>query len=141
MNYKVHTVGALASAYGIINVSSTIGIKASPIVFIVGAIVGGLLPDIDHPKSRIGKRFILSEAINKKFGHRYFFHSLLFVLITGALLSLLNFIFGAGVMIGMLSHLILDLIEPGNGVALLYPLNKNKISIWSAKHTSSVDKR
>ncbi|MPN06349.1 hypothetical protein SDC9_153605 [bioreactor metagenome] len=139
MNYQVHTVGALASAYGIIEVSSKIGIKASPLVFIAGALLGGLLPDIDNPDSKIGRLFILSGLIYKKFGHRYFFHSLLFVFITGALLSLFDFIFGAGVMIGMLSHLILDLIGLGNGVALLYPLNKNKISIRSTKHNKKTN--
>ncbi|MBV1799810.1 metal-dependent hydrolase [Siccirubricoccus sp. G192] len=87
------------------------------------AVLGALLPDIDHPKSWVGRRLRpLSHAIAAVFGHRGVTHSLVAVAGCGALL--LN----EGVprqvvaplVVGYLSHLLGDLLTPG-GLRLAWP--------------------
>ncbi|MCY1024749.1 metal-dependent hydrolase [Mammaliicoccus sciuri] len=87
--------------------------------------VASLVPDICHFKSNLGKKiFPISFIVRLIFGHRTFTHSLLFLfLIFWGLRSisapepyLVSFI------LGMLSHIILDMLTP-RGVKLFYPLN------------------
>lgn len=48
----------------------------------VVAVIGAILPDIDHPKSLIGKLFpFISNPLERKFGHRTFTHSFLGALV------------------------------------------------------------
>jgi len=50
----------------------------NPVAFILIVLISGIFPDIDHPKSKIGRKLkILSYPINFIFGHRGLFHSLL----------------------------------------------------------------
>ena len=87
------------------------------------AVLGALLPDIDHPKSWVGRRLRpLSHAVAAVFGHRGVTHSL--VAVAGCGLLLLN----EGVprqvvaplVVGYLSHLLGDLLTPG-GLRLAWP--------------------
>jgi len=87
------------------------------------AVAGSLLPDIDHPKSWVGKRiWPLSGMIAAVLGHRGATHSLLAVIGCGWLL------FNDGysraivvpVLIGYLSHLAGDLLTP-RGLRLAWP--------------------
>lgn len=72
-----------------------------------GAVIGGLLPDIDTPKSKIGKALKpLSVIINKSIGHRTFFHSLLFTALIGVFVSIFSISLGVGVVIGILINFI-----------------------------------
>ena len=90
------------------------------------AVVGSLLPDIDHPKSWAGRRLRpVSMVIGGVFGHRGVTHSLLAVVGCWAALR-----FGTGavprswaapVVVGYLSHLLGDLLTPG-GLRLAWPL-------------------
>ena len=89
------------------------------------AVVGSLLPDIDHPKSWAGRRLRpASTLIAAVFGHRGVTHSLLALLGCWAALR-----YGTGVprawavpvVVGYLSHLLADLLTPG-GLRLAWPL-------------------
>lgn len=89
------------------------------------AVMGALLPDIDHPKSWVGKRTRpLSTIIATIFGHRGATHSLLAAVGCGWLL----FHDGtpraivAPVLVGYLSHLAGDLLTP-RGLRLAWPFN------------------
>ena len=96
------------------------------------AALGGLLPDIDHPESVIGRRVrVLSLPISTVFGHRGITHSLL---ATGAMVGVLWWITHnpayepyrwmiAPLCIGYLSHLLGDSMTP-SGVPLFYPKKK-----------------
>lgn len=89
---------------------------------LMAAALGSLLPDIDHPKSWLGRRIRpVSLLISKIFGHRGITHSLLAVI--GCLLCL-RFIgkanFATAVMVGYLSHLLCDSLTK-RGVPLLWP--------------------
>ncbi|AOQ23055.1 Inner membrane protein YdjM [Moorella thermoacetica] len=95
----------------------------------VGAL-GGLLPDVDHPGSYVGRRVpLVSDAVEMAFGHRGATHSLLavFLFYLAARLAALRFL-GVGVAgplalalaAGYLSHLLLDMLNP-QAVPLFWP--------------------
>lgn len=87
--------------------------------------IGALAPDIDSPKSIVGRAAMpLGMIVGFLFGHRGIFHSMavpfvLFLSYAFFLPSvyLLAFIFG------YMSHLILDAITP-EGVRLLHPFSR-----------------
>lgn len=132
MKYKAHTVGALVSACGLIYISKRYEIEINPISLLGGTIIGGLFPDIDHPKSLIGRSIVpISTIIFATVGHRTLTHSLLFATIIGLLTSIFSLSAGIGISVGILSHIILDLLTPGTrGVAFLYPFNTKKLRLF-----------
>ena len=112
---------------------------------------GSLLPDIDHPTSSASKKFsILSipyrslQFIVGKFkatkhfvGHRGITHSLIFLAIP-IILMCLSFenqwlkICLLGTSVGILSHLIMDMLTP-MGVPLFLPLSRRKYRLLPKK--------
>lgn len=91
--------------------------------------IGSLLPDIDHPKSKFGRLVpFLSYPISAMFGHRGITHS--FFAIIAA--SVVMYLYGAKMWfvsplaIGYVSHLIGDVFT-NSGAPLLWP-RKDKIS-------------
>lgn len=86
------------------------------------AVAGSLLPDIDHPKSWLGRRLpFLSWPLAALVGHRGVTHSLLAT--AGCLLALWqggHTAIAAPLALGYLSHLVGDWCTPG-GVPLLWP--------------------
>ena len=95
------------------------------ILFIAIVMFGALLPDIDHPQSKIGRKF---KIVGFLFEHRGFFHSFLMI----PLISVLIFYFThsyALIMplgIGYGSHLISDAVTK-EGIMPLHPLTKLRI--------------
>jgi len=88
------------------------------------AVLGGLLPDIDHPKSWVGRRLRpVSDLVAGLFGHRGITHSLLAVLACGWLLrqGALPARWAEPLVIGYVSHLAGDLLTPA-GLRLLWPI-------------------
>jgi inner membrane protein len=88
------------------------------------AIAGALLPDIDHPKSWLGRRLpIVSRPLAAMVGHRGFTHSLLAVALCIFVLHERgwNRALAAPLVIGYLSHLAADLVTPA-GLRLAWPL-------------------
>ncbi len=88
------------------------------------AVCGALLPDIDHPKSWMGKRLRpVSTLLAAVFGHRGMTHSL--VAVAGCALLMLRqevpLAISAPLVVGYLSHLAADLVTPG-GLRLAWPL-------------------
>ncbi|MCV2499759.1 MAG: metal-dependent hydrolase [Candidatus Lightella neohaematopini] len=99
---------------------------------ILGSLITCLLPDIDHPKSFIGKRFKwLSIPIYKLFGHRSFTHSLLLIIIIIIYVNIRKINISVDVIyamiIGYISHIIADILTPA-GIPLFWPYSK-KFSI------------
>lgn len=91
------------------------------------AVVGSLLPDVDHPRSWVGRRLRpLSTAIAAALGHRGVTHSAV------AVLGLLALLAQAGARrasadafaVGYLSHLAADMLTP-RGLRLAWPLRRN----------------
>ncbi|TYS58528.1 metal-dependent hydrolase [Sutcliffiella horikoshii] len=133
MMYKTHLATSIAAGVVVSKVLSfpfTIG-------YLSGVVIGSLLPDIDHPRSFIGRRFIvLSKAINKEFGHRGLTHSLIFWLILSVLLSAHINYFTLGVSFGYLFHIFGDFFSR-SGVPLLLPYDKKRFKSFITYKTAS----
>ena len=98
---------------------------ANQIFFICLVMLGALLPDIDHPQSKIGSKF---KIVGFLFEHRGFFHSLLVI----PLISLLIYYFTHSytyilpVGIGYVSHLVSDAITK-EGIMPFHPLSNFRL--------------
>ncbi|MFC1571198.1 metal-dependent hydrolase [Candidatus Margulisiibacteriota bacterium] len=107
------------------------------------AIIGSILPDIDHPSSVIGRiLYPISSRLERKFSHRTITHSLIGWFIATVLFAVIIFIIGflpfisnwgwshlpgrwlAAFSISYLSHLILDMLNK-RGSQLFWP-NKTR---------------
>lgn len=94
---------------------------------------GSVLPDIDHPKSFIGKIFyFLSIPLNRKFGHRGLIHSILLwlpIMVLG-----LYYFKPLGIIgIGVIFHIILDAWNVA-GVHLMKPLSEKTYVMAQKKY-------
>ena len=143
MNYKTHINGGiLVGLYVNLQMSNTSIISTG--VFLGGAVVGSILPDIDHKNSYIGRKAkTISKAINKFAGHRKVFHApLMYLLLYSISLGIINdklLLVGIkGLFLGVLSHLLLDSFTIG-GLPWFYPLSKKKFSLGSVKTNSKVE--
>src|SRR3989344_9126219 len=93
----------------------------NPLIFIGILVFSGILPDIDHGKSYIGRKlFIFSWIINLVFGHRKLIHSILFATIIALLIRTFFGLYWIPFYLGYLSHLLLDGLTK-QGVYIFYP--------------------
>ncbi len=116
----------------------------------MAAAIGGLLPDLDHPESVLGRRLpLLSVPLANTFGHRGMTHSL------GAVLVMLAVLIGITtayhwntvawlvppLIVGYLSHILGDAMTP-SGVPLFWPRKRtysfNLFKTFSWQETVSV---
>lgn len=95
--------------------------------FIPLAMLGSLLPDIDHEKSKINRIIPVTKVVPLLFKHRGFFHSVFPVIIIYALFHHSNLdIIGVPLAVGYSAHLLSDCFTR-MGCNLLYPLSKFRI--------------
>lgn len=147
MTKNTHILGGLTLALTIekfcfskLNMTSFEGI-INVVVFYTFVGLGSIIPDIDKKNSYIGRRLpYVSKAISEKFGHRTFTHSIIFVILVYYILKYIciNNDITFGITIGILSHILLDMLN-FQGVALLYPLN-TKHKICKIKTNSGFEK-
>ena len=105
--------------------------KPIEVVGTMAAGFGGLMPDIDHPHSALGRRIpFISIPLSHLVGHRGVTHSLLAVIAILVLLPVAAFTMDtritmmvAPMCIGYLSHIAGDALTP-SGVPLLWPRRK-----------------
>jgi inner membrane protein len=93
-------------------------------VSIACAVVGSLLPDVDHPKSWVGRRTRpISTFLAAIFGHRGITHSALAIatLAVGVLYAGYRHVWVCALVTGYLSHLFADMLTP-RGLRLAWPL-------------------
>lgn len=137
MNYQQHVAVGTLLGMGTQYVTGLpmSGLLAYPSYY-GGVTLGSLLPDIDHPKSYLGKRlYPLSFFIHKLFGHRGFTHSLLSTGFLGLATSYwwdVNPLFFGGLILGYISHLLADMTTV-SGVPLLYP-NKKRYKFFGKRY-------
>lgn len=119
MTGKTHIIGGITASLAFAQITNY-----EPVLLLGAGAVGALIPDICHGGSKIGRTFpLLSKIINGLFGHRTFTHSLLFLLLAALLFStvLPNEAIAAGLLVGMASHLLLDMATK-NGIKLFFPI-------------------
>ena len=135
MKKATHILGGAIAAGGVYLVARNNVSSVDIIALAAGALVGCLIPDIDHPNSTVShnaKALRLAYRVgtigNPDGKHRGMMHSLLFcipwillsVFITN---SMARFAF-IGISAGYLSHLLLDCFNP-TGCLLFYPFKKS----------------
>ncbi|HAS90930.1 MAG TPA: hypothetical protein DCS12_01285 [Clostridiales bacterium] len=141
MTGKTHVLGGIALG-AIYSLNKNLGINETIAVTVISA-AGSLLPDIDSSNSKFGRTIpFVSIPISKIFGHRGLFHWPIFYLILGALA--LNFygqysFYIYPTLIGIFSHLILDILNP-LGIPLLSPGSKkvNLLNIYTGSMSENV---
>jgi inner membrane protein len=112
----------IAFLFGLIGI--TLFHPINQVLFISVVIIGGLLPDIDHPRSKLGKYF---RPFNFLFEHRGFFHSLLMLPVVAVLLYVFKMPqFALPVIVGYKSHLLSDLVTK-EGIMPLHPISRFRI--------------
>lgn len=102
------------------------------ILFLTLVLFGSLLPDLDTPHSKLGRKFWpISFVISLFVKHRTATHSLLFlgiVLVISGIVCFslrLSFIYTLAIGIGTFSHLLGDWLTK-SGVPFLYPFKKDR---------------
>jgi inner membrane protein len=143
MNYKTHINGGI-----LVGLYVSIQMQNKPLIptgiLMGGALVGSLLPDIDHRNSYIGKKVkTASKAINKLAGHRKLFHApLAYLFLYSVARGMIkdNFLIMGieGLFLGILSHLILDSFTVG-GLPWFYPLSKRRFSLGNIKTNGKLE--
>jgi inner membrane protein len=92
------------------------------LIFLLFILIFSLFPDIDAPKSKIGKKLgIISKIINFIFGHRDFFHSLFFIIPIYIIFSIFSDILAVSFLVSSSSHLVIDALTK-EGISPFYPL-------------------
>ncbi|QQG39126.1 MAG: metal-dependent hydrolase [Candidatus Woesearchaeota archaeon] len=95
---------------------------SSLVIYFLFVLLGALIPDLDEPQSKLGRKFpISSNVIKLLFGHRGIVHSVFVaVLVSWLIWILIGKIYGIGLFLGYLSHLIGDSLTV-QGVNFLWP--------------------
>ena len=135
--YRGHLAGGIIVGVGLIYGLSKVNLMpyfestASLLKYVGGCALGALLPDIDHPKSMLGSKLSpISDLLYSTVGHRTLTHSILFSFVVGILITMAGQpSLGLGTFVGCISHIMLDLLSSGNGVAFLYPFYKKRIRL------------
>ena len=95
----------------------------NPLIFILILVLAGSLPDIDHSKSKIGRKlFFVSFFVNLFFGHRKLIHSIIFASVLSLIIKIAFGNYWIPFYIGYLSHLFLDSLTK-QGLYIFYPSN------------------
>jgi len=121
MNVGGHVIVGLLTYH---TVNHFFGYPTEPAGYIL-AILGSLLPDIDHPQSTFGRCIpAVSRAVARVFGHRGITHSFIAVLAFTCLIFAVGNTFTglpAALSMGYLSHLLADYLTR-SGIPLFWPI-------------------
>lgn len=121
MMYKTHLAfGFLIGLLGIMLLR-----PANQILFIAIVVFASVLPDIDHPDSKMGRNI---KIIGFLFEHRGFFHSV-FALVGFSIAMYLIFktnVYAIAMLIGYGSHLIMDSLTI-KGIMPLHPFTRMSV--------------
>lgn len=114
--FKTHLLFALLISLLTFNYSNI-----NPLIYILIFVFTASLPDIDHNKSKIGRKlFFISFFINWIFGHRKLIHSVVFATILALIIRFTLGLYWIPFYLGYLSHILLDALTK-QGVYLFYP--------------------
>ena len=120
MMFKTHIV--IAFLFGLLGI--TFFHPSNQVLFISVVMIGGLLPDIDHPRSKLGRHF---RPFMFLFEHRGFFHSFLMLPVIAVLLYFANLPYLAlPTIVGYKSHLLSDLVTK-EGIMPFHPISRFRL--------------
>jgi len=131
MMFKTHlAVGFLAGLFAITYLH-----PGNQILFMFLVLLGSALPDIDHPESKVGKRF---KPFNYLLEHRGFFHSLFALVLVFIIAKLItnNQIMIGAVLIGYLSHILADILNE-QGIMPFHPFSRFRLSGFIKTNTTA----
>lgn len=137
MVYRTHMAGGAAAAL-VVTMAAQTQLPAPLIFAAAGAgAFGGLIPDIDHPSSKISHMINpVGAIVSLLFSHRGLFHiPLLYLILFSVWISMAPrayLLWGLLVFSGIVSHLLLDLLNP-RGIPLLFPVWKKRVHIMRIK--------
>ncbi|SDL95007.1 inner membrane protein [Bacillus sp. OK048] len=133
--YKTHLATSIAVGAGLATVISF----PFTVWYLGGISLGSLLPDIDEPRSFIGRKsFGLADIVNKWYGHRGATHSLFAWSLLTILICFFNSPFTLGLSLGYLFHIAGDYFSR-SGVPLFMPITKKRFKFFLTYKTSSTD--
>jgi inner membrane protein len=123
MLYKTHLLAALLVSLFVIDFFNV----GNPIIFVLLFTFSTMLPDLDTPKSKLGRQAgILSTILSYLFGHRGFLHSIWIPLALLIGLWYKGFpVYGFAIFGGYMTHLIVDALTLG-GVKFFWLGKKTK---------------
>lgn len=133
-----HMIGGAAAAAAVLLFNPDIQAVPTLITAVGVGVVGGLIPDIDHPKSRISKALRpVNALVSFLFSHRGVFHTpalyfLLYALWVWKCPASKYTAWGNCLFAGILSHILLDCFNPG-GIPLFFPLSSRRIHFAKIK--------
>ena len=145
MTAKTHILGGVLAAELICLAGRSSAISVP--LLLAGAATGALLPDIDHRGSKVSRSSaagkVTSFAVSALTTHRGVVHTPAFVLLCGVALGAVSFFANGligpalllGLIVGMLSHLALDTLNP-SGIMWLWPLSKKRLHLASIRTNS-----
>lgn len=135
MMSATHMMGAIVAAASYMLIVSP-DISSVPVVATaigIGAI-GGLIPDIDHPSSKISRSLRpVNALVSLLFSHRGFFHTPVLYALLAALWvwkcpAPQCMVLAVCLFAGIFSHILLDCLNPG-GVPLFFPISSKRIHL------------
>lgn len=135
MNGRNHLISSVA--LGVVSATVLqIDFMPTGCVFIQFCVLGGVLPDLDCPTSKVGRILpTVSKAIKYIFGHRGFMHTPCFIMICIIIYVISQSIYSfenynvafLGLMIGYSWHILCDSFTKA-GIRMFYPLSKKTLS-------------
>lgn len=150
MTGKTHIVAGFLSGE-LLSVYLGFPIVTVPAGLIVGAsMIGSLVPDIDHAKSTISTSNAVTKSVSRAVTsvskHRGFVHTPVFVFLVVALLSLTSLLgrplgwqMALGFAVGMISHLLLDSLNP-TGIMWLWPILVEPVHFAAIRTSSKLER-
>jgi inner membrane protein len=127
-----HAVYLLFATVLFLTLSWLLQRSADP-VLLIPLFIGALLPDLDSQASVLGRLLpFVSRRVEKQFGHMEEWHTLaanaMVALISTPLILLIDVEAWYLILLGFLSHLLLDLLTP-QGIMLLWPIRHRRYKV------------
>ena len=125
----------IAMGVAVGSLGSLIFMQDDALAWWVGVLMGSIIPDIDHPQSKIGRRFPgISHLLHAIFGHRGGTHSVMFILLISLAGWIVSVPLGIGLSLGVLTHILADMVSfskgqmftRGGGCPLLWPFKDKR---------------
>lgn len=141
MRGSTHMIGGAAAAFTVMTLTGISEFQTLAVGAVFGAL-GGLIPDIDHPNSKIAhKTGFIGAAISKIFHHRGIWHTPVLYAVVWVVLQVCN---GSSIWVNLLfagiaSHLLLDMLNP-TGIPFLFPFTKRKIHLAMIRTGGKLEK-